>query len=188
MSNNIADAALFELENNDAFIGRHIGPNASQTAAMLEVLGVSTLDELIGKTVPDAIRKRDDLNLDSAVTETQALAELKAIAGQNKIFKSYLGMGYHDTIVPNVVLRNVMENPSWYTAYTPYQPEIAQGRLEGLLNFQQMIVDLTGMDLSNASMLDEGTAAAEAMAMCKRQMRSNKSNVFFVDDATHPQT
>jgi glycine dehydrogenase len=188
MSNNIADAALFELENNDAFIGRHIGPNASQTAAMLEVLGVSTLDELIAKTVPDAIRKRDDLNLDSAVTETQALAELKAIAGQNKIFKSYLGMGYHDTIVPNVVLRNVMENPSWYTAYTPYQPEIAQGRLEGLLNFQQMIVDLTGMDLSNASMLDEGTAAAEAMAMCKRQMRSNKSNVFFVDDATHPQT
>lgn len=188
MSNNIADSALSELENNDAFIGRHIGPNASQTAAMLEALGVSTLDELIEKTVPSAIRKRDDLNLDSAVSEAQALAELKLIAGQNKIFKSYLGMGYHDTIVPNVVLRNVMENPGWYTAYTPYQPEIAQGRLEGLLNFQQMMVDLTGMDLANASMLDEGTAAAEAMAMCKRQMRSNKSNVFFVDDATHPQT
>ncbi len=188
MSTDMTNAALYELENNDAFIGRHIGPNAIQTANMLNALGVSSLDELIAKTVPSAIRKRDDLNLDLAVSEDQALAEIKAIASKNKVFKSYLGMGYHDTIVPNVVLRNVMENPGWYTAYTPYQPEIAQGRLEGLLNFQQMIVDLTGMDLANASMLDEATAAAEAMAMCKRQMRKNKSNVFFVDEATHPQT
>jgi glycine dehydrogenase len=188
MSQEIRNQSLFELEQNDAFIGRHIGPDAKQTEAMLAELGVSSLDELIEKTVPASIRKRDDLNLDVAVSEHQALAEIKAIASKNQVFKSYLGMGYHNTIVPNVILRNVMENPGWYTAYTPYQPEIAQGRLEGLLNFQQMIIDLTGMDLANASMLDEGTAAAEAMAMCKRQMRKNKSNTFFVDEATHPQT
>ena len=185
---NISNAPMFELEHNDAFIGRHIGPDAKQTAAMLAELGVESVAELIKKTVPAGIRKKDDLNLDMAISEHQALAELKVIADKNQIFKTYLGMGYHDTIVPNVVLRNVLENPGWYTAYTPYQPEIAQGRLEGLLNFQQMIVDLTGMDLANASMLDEGTAAAEAMAMCKRQMKKNKSNTFFVDDATHPQT
>ena len=188
MSRDSRNATLFELENNDAFIGRHIGPNAQQTDAMLAELNVASIDELIEKTVPAGIRKRDDLNLDVAVSEDQALAEIKAIASKNQVFKSYIGMGYHNTIVPNVVLRNVMENPGWYTAYTPYQPEIAQGRLEGLLNFQQMIIDLTGMELANASMLDEGTAAAEAMAMCKRQMRKNKSNNFFVDEATHPQT
>jgi len=185
---NISNAPLFELEHNDAFIGRHIGPDSGQVAAMLAELGVGSVAELIKKTVPAGIRKRDDLNLDAAISEHQALAELKTIAEKNQIFKTYLGMGYHDTIVPNVVLRNVLENPGWYTAYTPYQPEIAQGRLEGLLNFQQMVIDLTGMDMANASMLDEGTAAAEAMAMCKRQMKRNKSNSFFVDEATHPQT
>nr|WP_010133584.1 aminomethyl-transferring glycine dehydrogenase [Microbulbifer agarilyticus] len=180
--------SLKQLEQHDAFIRRHIGPDAAQTQAMLDTLGVATLDELIEKTVPAAIRKSDDLNLADAVDEQEALAELKALASRNKIFRTFIGMGYHDTITPNVILRNVLENPGWYTAYTPYQPEIAQGRLEGLLNFQQMIMDLTGMDLANASMLDEGTAAAEAMAMCKRQVKRNKSNVFFVDADCHPQT
>ncbi|BFM17650.1 aminomethyl-transferring glycine dehydrogenase [Maricurvus nonylphenolicus] len=188
MSKAVVSQTLSVLENHDAFIGRHIGPNADQRQAMLQALGVNSLDELIEKTVPAGIRKTDDLDLADAKDETAALAELKTIASKNQLFKNYIGMGYHDTIVPNVVLRNVLENPGWYTAYTPYQPEIAQGRLEGLLNFQQMIVDLTGMDLANASMLDEGTAAAEAMAMCKRQMKKNKSDTFFVADDVHPQT
>lgn len=182
------NSSLIELENRDEFVMRHIGPDANQTSAMLEALGVSSIAELIEKTVPAPIHLNGQLDLQDAITEQSALAELKAIASQNQIFKSYLGQGYHDTIVPNVVLRNVLENPGWYTAYTPYQPEIAQGRLEGLLNFQQMIIDLTGMELANASMLDEGTAAAEAMAMCKRQNKKNKSDVFFVDENTHPQT
>ncbi|SHF53876.1 glycine dehydrogenase [Microbulbifer donghaiensis] len=180
--------SLQQLEQHDAFISRHIGPDAEQVQAMLKTLGVSSLDELIEKTVPEAIRKTDELDLADAVNEVEALAELKALAGRNKIYRTFIGMGYHDTITPNVILRNVLENPGWYTAYTPYQPEIAQGRLEGLLNFQQMIMDLTGMELANASMLDEGTAAAEAMAMCKRQVKRNKSNVFFVDRDCHPQT
>ncbi|MFS1524254.1 aminomethyl-transferring glycine dehydrogenase [Microbulbifer sp. 2304DJ12-6] len=180
--------SLQQLEQHDAFIHRHIGPDAKQVAAMLETLGVASLDELIGKTVPEAIRKTDALDLADAINEEEALAELKNIAARNRIYRTFIGMGYHDTITPNVILRNVLENPGWYTAYTPYQPEIAQGRLEGLLNFQQMIMDLTGMELANASMLDEGTAAAEAMAMCKRQAKRNKSNVYFVDRDCHPQT
>ncbi|MCX2781152.1 aminomethyl-transferring glycine dehydrogenase [Microbulbifer thermotolerans] len=180
--------SLQQLEQHDAFIQRHIGPDDAQTREMLNTLGVSSLDELIEKTVPAAIRKTDELNLSDAVDEAEALAELKALASRNKIYRTFIGMGYHDTITPNVILRNVLENPGWYTAYTPYQPEIAQGRLEGLLNFQQMIMDLTGMEMANASMLDEGTAAAEAMAMCKRQVKRNKSNVFFVDADCHPQT
>ncbi|WP_226648456.1 aminomethyl-transferring glycine dehydrogenase [Microbulbifer variabilis] len=180
--------SLQQLEQHDAFIHRHIGPDAKQVEAMLETLGVASLDELIEKTVPEAIRKTDELDLADAINEVEALAELKDIAARNKIYRTFIGMGYHDTITPNVILRNVLENPGWYTAYTPYQPEIAQGRLEGLLNFQQMIMDLTGMELANASMLDEGTAAAEAMAMCKRQAKRNKSNVYFVDQDCHPQT
>ncbi|MDP5210520.1 aminomethyl-transferring glycine dehydrogenase [Microbulbifer sp. 2205BS26-8] len=180
--------SLQQLEQHDAFIHRHIGPDAKQVAAMLETLGVASLDELIGKTVPEAIRNTDALDLADAVNEEEALAELKDIAARNRIYRTFIGMGYHDTITPNVILRNVLENPGWYTAYTPYQPEIAQGRLEGLLNFQQMIMDLTDMQLANASMLDEGTAAAEAMAMCKRQAKRNKSNVYFVDRDCHPQT
>ncbi|MFC6634867.1 aminomethyl-transferring glycine dehydrogenase [Microbulbifer taiwanensis] len=176
------------LEQHDAFIHRHIGPDESQVEAMLKTLGVSSLEELIEKTVPESIRKTDELDLADAVNEVEALAELKKLASRNKIYRTFIGMGYHDTITPNVILRNVLENPGWYTAYTPYQPEIAQGRLEGLLNFQQMIMDLTGMELANASMLDEGTAAAEAMAMCKRQVKRNKSNIFFVDKDCHPQT
>ncbi|WP_444932152.1 aminomethyl-transferring glycine dehydrogenase [Microbulbifer sp. SSSA002] len=180
--------SLQQLEQHDAFIHRHIGPDAKQVEAMLKTLGVASLDELIEKTVPEAIRKTDELDLADAINEVEALAELKGIAARNKIYRTFIGMGYHDTITPNVILRNVLENPGWYTAYTPYQPEIAQGRLEGLLNFQQMIMDLTGMELANASMLDEGTAAAEAMAMCKRQVKRNKSNVYFVDQDCHPQT
>ncbi|MEJ2442708.1 MAG: aminomethyl-transferring glycine dehydrogenase [Exilibacterium sp.] len=188
MSGSLHNEPLTELENRDSFIQRHIGPDAAQTHAMLETLGVDSIAELIEKTVPENIRKTDTLALKSAVGEDQALAELKTIAAKNQIFKSYIGMGYHNTLVPKVIQRNVLENPGWYTAYTPYQPEIAQGRLEGLLNFQQMVLDLTGMEMANASMLDEGTAAAEAMAMCKRQLKKNKSSTFFVDSATHPQT
>jgi len=188
MSVDFRSASLTHLANNDEFVARHIGPNAQQTAAMLAALGVSSVKELIDRTVPDNIRLKGELNLGAAVSEANALAELKAIASKNKVFKSYIGMGYHDTHVPLVVLRNVLENPGWYTAYTPYQPEIAQGRLEALLNYQQMIIDLTGMEMANASVLDEGTAAAEAMAMCKRQNKKSKSDVFFVDADTHPQT
>ncbi|WP_250459825.1 aminomethyl-transferring glycine dehydrogenase [Microbulbifer litoralis] len=180
--------SLQQLEQHDAFIHRHIGPDSAQVEAMLARLGISSVDELIEKTVPAAIRKNDALDLADAINEEEALADLKSLAARNKIYRTFIGMGYHDTITPNVILRNVLENPGWYTAYTPYQPEIAQGRLEGLLNFQQMIMDLTGMELANASMLDEGTAAAEAMAMCKRQAKRNKSNVFFVDADCHPQT
>ncbi|HCS63300.1 MAG TPA: glycine dehydrogenase (aminomethyl-transferring), partial [Cellvibrio sp.] len=188
MSVDFRSAPLSALAFHDEFVQRHIGPEAQQTAAMLATLGVSSVKELIDKTVPDNIRLKNELNLGDAVSEANALAQLKAIASKNKIFKNYIGMGYHDTHVPLVVLRNVLENPGWYTAYTPYQPEIAQGRLEALLNYQQMIIDLTGMEMANASVLDEGTAAAEAMAMCKRQNKKSKSDVFFVDADTHPQT
>lgn len=182
------NAPLAELQNNDEFIGRHIGPNANDVARMLDTIGAPSIQALIEQTVPASILRTEALNLPAAASEQQALREIAAYAKRNKIFKTYIGMGYHDTYTPNVILRNVLENPGWYTAYTPYQPEIAQGRLEGLINFQQMITDLTGMDLANASMLDEATAAAEAMAMCKRQVRKNKSERFFVDAAAHPQT
>jgi len=155
---------------------------------MLQLLGYNSLDELVASVLPESIRKADELQLGEPVNEYDALAELKSIAAKNKLNTSLIGMGYHPTLTPAVILRNVLENPGWYTAYTPYQPEIAQGRLEGLLNFQQMVSDLTGMDMANASMLDEGTAAAEAMAMAKRSQRSNKSALFFIDQNTHPQT
>lgn len=188
MSVDLRSASLSQLAYHDEFVQRHIGPNAQQTAAMLAALGVASVAELIDKTVPEKIRLNGELALADAVTEAEALAQLKAIANKNRVFKSYIGMGYYDTHTPHVVLRNVLENPGWYTAYTPYQPEIAQGRLEALLNYQQMIIDLTGMEMANASMLDEGTAAAEAMAMCKRQNKKSRSDVFFVDADTHPQT
>lgn len=179
---------LQALEAKDAFIQRHIGPNAAQQAQMLELLGASSLDDLIDSTVPANILREQAMDLPAAKSEADALAELKAIASENQLMRNYIGMGYHPTHTPNVILRNVLENPGWYTAYTPYQPEIAQGRLEGLLNYQQMIMDLTGMELANASMLDEGTAAAEAMALLKRVNKKNKSNQFFVASDTHPQT
>lgn len=159
---------LFDLEQNDEFIGRHIGTNEADAAAMLGVIGASSLEALIDQTVPAAIRLPADLPLPAPRREHQALADLRAIADLNIINQSFIGMGYYGTLTPAVILRNVMENPGWYTAYTPYQAEIAQGRLEALMNYQQMVLDLTGMEIANASLLDEATAAAEAMAMARR--------------------
>lgn len=169
------------------FTQRHIGPNPDDVKQMLDILGLSNLDDLIDKTVPQAIRFHQTLNLPAAQSEYAALAKLKQIADKNQVYRSFIGMGYYDCITPTVIQRNILENPGWYTAYTPYQPEIAQGRLEALLNFQTMIIDLTGLEIANASLLDEGTAAAEAMSMsygvCK-----NKSHNYFVSSECHPQT
>ncbi len=179
---------LEALEHQEEFIQRHIGPNRAAQTAMLEDMGLDSLEDLIEKTVPAAIRAETTQALGRPASEPVALAELAHLARQNQVLKSFIGLGYHATLTPNVILRNVLENPGWYTAYTPYQPEIAQGRLEGLLNFQQMVIDLTGMDMANASMLDEATAAAEAMAMCKRVVKKNTSDTFFVAEDVHPQT
>lgn len=178
---------LSDLEARDEFTHRHIGPDEAQQTAMLHSLGVESLDQLIEQAVPDSIRLDDALAMPEGVTEAEALAELKALAQRNRLNRSLIGMGYYNTRVPGVILRNVLENPAWYTAYTPYQPEISQGRLEALLNFQQMVMDLTGMALANASLLDEATAAAEAMTLCKRSNRK-KSDLFFVARDVHPQT
>ncbi len=182
------------------FIQRHIGPNSndiqqllgvlglpSHIQQLLGVLGLPSLDTLIDKTVPQAIRLKQALKLPEAQTEYAALGQLKKIAEKNQVFRSFIGMGYYDCITPPVIGRNILENPGWYTAYTPYQPEIAQGRLEALLNFQTLIIDLTGLEIANASLLDEATAAAEAMSLsygvCK-----NKANAYFVSRECHPQT
>jgi len=178
---------LAALEQRDAFIARHVGPADAEIAEMLAAIGAPSLDALIGQTVPQSIRLDAPLALPAPRPEHEALAALRTIAGKNRTVKSMIGLGYHGTITPPVVLRNVMENPGWYTAYTPYQAEIAQGRLEALLNWQQMVIDLTGMELANASLLDEATAAAEAMAMARRVSKS-KSDAFFVDEAAFPQT
>ncbi|MBB6342778.1 glycine dehydrogenase [Pseudomonas fluvialis] len=178
---------LTQLQQPDAFLQRHLGPDANEQQTMLATLGVATRAELIAQTVPPAIRLGGPLALPAALDEQGALAKLKGYAAQNQTWTSLIGMGYHGTLTPTVILRNVLENPGWYTAYTPYQPEIAQGRLEALLNFQQLTIDLTGLDLASASLLDEATAAAEAMAMAKRVAKS-KSNLFFVDQNCHPQT
>ncbi|MFW6069399.1 MAG: aminomethyl-transferring glycine dehydrogenase [bacterium] len=173
----------------DTFASRHIGPKGAAVEEMLETLGVSSLDELIDLAVPDAIRSTNGLDLPEAYSESQVLADLRELAQQNEIYRSFLGMGYYDTLVPGVVQRNILENPGWYTQYTPYQAEIAQGRLEALLNFQTMVSDLTGLEIANASMLDEGTAAAEAMTLCLRaQGRRSTANTFFVSELCHPQT
>jgi glycine dehydrogenase len=179
--------SLVELEQTDAFIRRHIGPDAAEQQAMLSTLGADTLEALVAQTVPQSILRDDLLPLDGPRSEAEVLDYLKQVASRNQIFTSCIGMGYHGTLTPTVILRNVLENPGWYTAYTPYQPEIAQGRLESLLNFQQLTIDLTGMELASASLLDEATAAAEAMALAKRVAKS-KSNLFFVDQDCHPQT
>ncbi len=184
----LSHPSLSELENRNEFIGRHLSLNVADINAMLAEVGADSLDDLTSQIVPKSILREPFLQMDDAVPEAEALANLKALADQNKVYTSFIGMGYHDTRLPNVITRNVLENPGWYTAYTPYQPEIAQGRLEALLNYQQMIIDLTGMELANASLLDEATAAAEAMALIKRQVRKNKSNVFFVDELCLPQT
>ena len=178
---------LSQLRDPNAFLRRHLGPDAAEQQAMLDSLGVGSRIELIEQTVPPGIRLNRELDLPPALDEEAALAKLRGYAEQNQVWTSLIGMGYHGTLTPAVILRNVLENPGWYTAYTPYQPEIAQGRLEALLNFQQLIIDLTGLELANASLLDEATAAAEAMALAKRVAKS-KSNLFFVDENCHPQT
>jgi glycine dehydrogenase len=179
--------SLEDLEQHDRFVGRHIGPSASEQPTMLAALGLESLDELVDRAVPESIRSHEPLDLPPPCSEAEALARLRELASRNQVFTSLIGMGYSNTITPPVILRNVLEDPAWYTAYTPYQPEISQGRLEALLNFQTMVSDLTGMELANASLLDEGTAAAEAMAMCHR-LNGSAGATFFVDADCHPQT
>jgi glycine dehydrogenase len=171
----------------DGFESRHIGPGPHDVRAMLETIGVASLDELIAQTIPEDIRQRTPLDLGTALSETEALARVRELAARNVVLTSLIGQGYYGTILPPVIQRNILENPAWYTAYTPYQPEISQGRLEALLNFQTMISDLTALDIANASLLDEATAAAEAMAMAQRISQSGRT-VFFADRDCHPQT
>ena len=179
--------SLAELEPGANFIRRHIGPGDPQIDDMLSELGLTSLDDLIDKAVPETIRSDEPMALPPAKSEREALSYLRKMAGRNRVFTSMIGMGYYGCVTPKVILRNVLENPGWYTAYTPYQAEVSQGRLEALLNYQQMVSDLTGLELANASLLDEATAAAEAMAMAHRMAKS-KANAFFVDSDTHPQT
>jgi len=177
---------LADLLDHDAFVPRHVGPDDRQMATMLAAIGVDTVDELIDQTVPAAIRMDDDLDLDGPASETEVLDRLRGMADRNTVATSCIGTGWYDTILPGVIGRNVLENPAWYTAYTPYQPEISQGRLEVLLGFQTMVADLTGMDLANASLLDEATAAAEAMTLLHRAGRG-AGDTFLVDADCHPQ-
>src|ERR1700712_733203 len=182
---------LFEQQARE-FQERHIGPNEQETQEMLETIGVASLDELINKTVPQDIRLDKSLDVAGPVSEHEYLKELRKTASKNKVFKNYIGQGYFDTITPAVILRNVFENPGWYTQYTPYQAEISQGRLESLLNFQTVVSDLTGLPLANASLLDEATAAAEAMTMFFNLLNKDQHHIsrprFFVDEETFPQT
>jgi glycine dehydrogenase len=177
------------LPRQDQFVHRHLGPNETDIARMVAVIGVDSVDALIDETVPQSIRLQGDLKLAGPRSESDVLDDLRALADQNQRFRSFIGMGYYGTLTPGVILRNILENPGWYTQYTPYQAEIAQGRLEALLNFQTMIMELTGLAIANASMLDEATAAAEAMTLCRRaQARNVTANTFFVDERCHPQT
>src|SRR5689334_9947552 len=171
----------------DTFVRRHIGPSPRGVAAMLEAVGAKSLGDLMGETLPGTIRQKAPLALGAALSETEALAHMGELAEQNQLFTSLIGQGYSGTILPAVIQRNILENPAWYTAYTPYQPEISQGRLEALFNFQTMIADLTGLDIANASLLDEATAAAEAMALAERSAQVTTKS-FFVDREVHPQT
>ena len=179
--------SLRSLEHHDAFIERHIGPNDGEIAAMLKIVGHDSLEAMTDAIVPASIKSAAPLALPESMTEVDALAKIRAIAAKNQVFRSFIGQGYYGTHVPNVILRNILENPAWYTAYTPYQAEISQGRMEALINFQTMVADLTGMEIANASLLDEATAAAEAMTLAKRSAKS-KSNTFLVSGDTHPQT
>jgi len=186
--NSLSPLSLAQLEQTQDFIRRHIGPSEAQTQVMLNDIGAESIDALIDEIVPNDIRLSELPAIGDSKTEVQALADLKAVANLNKVNTSYIGLGYYGTLTPNVITRNVLENPGWYTAYTPYQPEIAQGRLESLLNYQQMCIDLTGLPLASASLLDEGTAAAEAMALAKRVSKNKKSNLFFISNDVFPQT
>ena len=178
---------LGELEDAAEFVARHIGPDADDERHMLSTIGAASRRALIDAIVPRAIARSQPMAIPAPLTEAQALAELKGIAAKNRVLKSFIGQGYHGTHTPGVILRNILENPAWYTAYTPYQAEISQGRMEALVNFQTMVCDLTGMAIANASMLDEATAAAEAMTLAKRSVR-NKSHTFVVAGDCHPQT
>ncbi len=178
----------FNALYSESFSDRHIGPRQSDLNAMLATIGVKSLDELIDHVVPSNIRLPKPLNVDAAVSEVQFLSMLREKASKNKMYKSYIGMGYYNNHTPGVILRNIMENPGWYTQYTPYQAEISQGRLEALLNYQTMVIDLTGMELANASLLDEGTAAAEAMNMFYGLDKKSAAHRFFVDNSVFPQT
>jgi glycine dehydrogenase len=191
---NRSSLSLAALECHDAFAERHIGPDSADQRAMLDALGFATRAAFIDAVIPESIRRKETLPLGAALgpfaqpkSEAEALASLRKLADQNLVFRTYIGQGYYGTHTPAVILRNVLENPAWYTAYTPYQPEISQGRLEALLNFQQMVIDLTGLAISNASLLDEATAAAEAMTLLQR-VGKPKSNVFYVADDVLPQT
>jgi len=174
--------------NKEPFANRHIGPSESEIAEMLQQSEVESIDQLIGETIPQKIRLKKDLNLPRALPEDEYLENIRQIANKNRVFKSFIGMGYYETITPNVILRNVLENPGWYTAYTPYQAEIAQGRLEALINFQTTVTDLTGMEIANASLLDEGTAAAEAASLLHGRVKRKHANTFFASNNCHPQT
>ena len=179
--------SLRELEHHGAFLERHIGPNDAEIAHMLRVVGHDSLDAMTDAIVPGSIKSAQPLALPAPINEEEALAKIRAVAARNQVFRSFIGQGYYGTHTPKVILRNILENPAWYTAYTPYQAEISQGRMEALINFQTMVADLTGMEIANASLLDEATAAAEAMTLAKRSAKS-KSNTFLVAGDTHPQT
>lgn len=179
--------SLSQLQPSEAFSARHIGPGKDDQQAMLAALGLDSLDNLLERVVPAAIRREDVMQVQEGFSEPEALAYLRTMADKNKVFKSFIGMGYYNTHTPTTIQRNILENPAWYTAYTPYQAEISQGRLEAMLNFQTMVADLTGLELANASMLDEATAAAEAMSLCQRMSKS-KGKVFFVANDCHPQS
>ncbi len=187
MTSSTPPVPLRSLEQHDAFVERHIGPNDDEIARMLRVVGHESLDAMTDAIVPAGIKSPAPLALPAAIGEVEALAKLRAIAGRNQVFRSFIGQGYYGTHTPHVILRNILENPAWYTAYTPYQAEISQGRMEALINFQTMCADLTGMDIANASLLDEATAAAEAMTLARRSAKS-KSAKFLVAGDTHPQT
>src|SRR4030088_1292678 len=169
------------------FARRHIGPSPRDISAMLETVGAKSLSALMAETLPSSIRQKAPLDLGAALSETEALAHMSELAARNQVFTSLIGQGYSGTILPAVIQRNILENPAWYTAYTPYQPEISQGRLEALLSIQAMMRDLTGLDVANASLLDEATAAAEAMALAERAAPA-RTKSFFVDREVHPQT
>jgi len=176
----------------DSFALRHIGPRETDLQHMLKTIGVDSIEQLVYETLPDDIRLKTPLNLDPAMTEYEYSNHITQLGSKNKMFQSYIGLGYNQAIIPAVIQRNIFENPGWYTAYTPYQAEIAQGRLEAILNFQTMVIELTGMEIANASLLDEGTAAAEAMALLfdvrTRDQKKNNTNKFFVSEEILPQT
>jgi glycine dehydrogenase len=178
--------------NTDSFLMRHLGPGENDLAKMLEVCGVKSVDQLIDETIPQSIRLHDDIDLPEGMSESQYLQHIRELGKKNKLYKTFIGMGYYGTITPPVIMRNIFENPGWYTSYTPYQAEISQGRLEALLNFQTMITDLTGLPIANASLLDEATSAAEAMIMAfnsrPRDLVKRNAHRFFVSNLVFPQT